>query len=241
MAAGPVADGTDAYRLRLMSGELQVFPLADAAVLVTAAEPRHAHPAIVLAGDYLGTTTTKQPRADLLASDEAANEFVVESEHDGKAYLRFSDDQHGKQPDSGAHFTATYRIGNGTAGYIGLESLAHVVSNDARLVRVSNPLPALGGGEPESAEDIRRDAPEAFRVQERAVTPADYAEVTERHPSVQRAAATFRWTGSWYTVFLTDDRKGGGEVDAAYEQFIREHVVRFRLAGYDLEVDGPRY
>ncbi len=139
------------------------------------------------------------------------------------------------------HFTATYRIGNGAAGNIGLDSLAHVVSNDARLLRIANPLPAQGGSEPESAEDIRRDAPEAFRVQERAVTPADYAEITERHAGVQRAAASFRWTGSWHTVFLTVDRKGGGEVDAQYEQGIREHVERYRMAGYDLEVDGPRY
>jgi len=42
-------------------------------------------------------------------------------------------------------------------------------------------------------------------------------------------------------VFLTVDRKGGGEVDAAYEQTIREHVERYRMAGYDLEVNGPSY
>ena len=65
-----------------------------------------------------------------------------------------------------------------------------------------NPLPAQGGQDPESLEDVRQRAPVAYRVQERAVTPADYAEVTERYADVQRAAATFRWTGSWHTVFL---------------------------------------
>ncbi|MDH4234107.1 MAG: putative baseplate assembly protein [Gallionella sp.] len=203
--------------------------------------PQRARPAISLASNYQGTPDTWLPRADLLASDAAATEFVVESEHDGSASLRFGDDYHGKRPDSGTTFTASYRIGNGTAGNIGLESIAHIVSNDARLLHATNPLPAQGGTDPESAEDIRRDAPEAFRTQERAVTPEDYAEVTERHPSVQRAAATFRWTGSWYTVFLTVDRKGGGEVDAVYEQTIRDHVERYRMAGYDLEVNGPSY
>ena len=80
---------------------------------------------------------------------------------------------------------------------------------------VRNPLPAAGGVEPEDIEAARRDAPQAFRTQERAVTPADYAAAAERRPDVQRAAATFRWTGSWYTVFVTPDRFGGGEVDAA--------------------------
>lgn len=236
-----VSDGTSAYRLRLDSGQVQVSPLADAAILITAADPQRARPAVSLASNYQGTPDTWLPRPDLLASDAAATEFVVESEYDGGALLRFGDDYHAKRPDSGTTFSASYRVGNGTAGNIGLESIAHIVSNDARLLRASNPLPAQGGSDPENAEDIRRDAPEAFRTQERAVTPEDYAEVTERHPSVQRAAATFRWTGSWYTVFLTVDRKGGGEVDAAYEQTIRDHVERYRMAGYDLEVNGPSY
>jgi hypothetical protein len=236
-----VADGVSAYRLQLESGQIQVLSLAAAAARTTVADPRQARPAISLASQYLSIPDTWQPRADLLASDANAAEFVVESEHDGSAYLRFGDDIHGKRPDSGTVFAATYRIGNGVAGNIGLESIAHIVSHDARLLQVSNPLPAQGGVEPESAEEIKRDAPEAFRIQERAVTPEDYAEVVERHPSVQRAAATFRWTGSWYTVFLTVDRKGGGEVDAAYEQLIRDHIERYRMAGYDLEIDGPRY
>ena len=37
--------------------------------------------------------------------------------------------------------------------------------------------------------ELRRAAPQAFRTQERAVTPEDYAEVTERLAGVQRAAA----------------------------------------------------
>ena len=236
-----VSDGASAYRLRLDSGQVQVSPLADAAALITAAEPQRARPAISLASNYQGTPDSWLPRPDLLASDAAASEFVVESEYDGSALLRFGDDTHGKRPDSGTAFNASYRIGNGTAGNIGLESIAHIVSNDARLLHASNPLPAQGGTDAENAEDIRRDAPQAFRTQERAVTPEDYAEVTERHPSVQRAAATFRWTGSWYTVFLTVDRKGGGEVDAAYEHTLRDHVERYRMAGYDLEVNGPSY
>jgi len=236
-----VADGASAYRLRLDSGQVQVSPLNDAAALITAAAPQRARPAISLASNYLGTPDSWLPQPDLLASDAAATEFVVECEYDGSAYIRFGDDTHGKRPDSATAFSASYRIGNGTTGNIGLESIAHIVSNDARLLHASNPLPAQGGSDAENAEDIRRDAPQAFRTQERAVTPEDYAEVTERHPSVQRAAATFRWTGSWYTVFLTVDRKGGGEVDAAYEQTLRDHVERYRMAGYDLEVNGPSY
>jgi predicted phage baseplate assembly protein len=95
--------------------------------------------------------------------------------------------------------------------------------------------------EPESIEDVRRNAPEAFRIQERAVTPDDYAAMAERHPEVQKAAGTLRWTGSWYTVFVTIDRKGGLDVDAGFEADVRRHLEKYRMAGHDLVVDGPRY
>jgi predicted phage baseplate assembly protein len=88
---------------------------------------------------------------------------------------------------------------------------------------------------------VRRDAPEAYLVQERAVTEDDYAHVSERDPHIQRAAATFRWTGSWHTVFVTADRVGGLPVDDALEMELRAHLEPFRMAGYDLEVDGPRF
>ena len=104
---------------------------------------------------------------------------------------------------------------------------------------VRNPLPAQGGCDPETMEEVRQYAPDAFRVQERAVTEQDWAEVVQRNPEVQKAAARFRWTGSWTTVFVTIDRKGGGKVDAKFAREMRAHLERYRIAGYDLEIRGP--
>jgi len=182
------------------------------------------------------------PHRDLLASDGDAPEFVLETEDDGSAFLRFGDGKHGKRPETGTAFVATYRVGNGLGGNVGANAIAHVVSTAAGVFDVlTNPMPALGGIDPEPLDVVRRDAPEAFRTQERAVTAADYAAAAERRPEVQRAAATFRWTGSWYTVFVTADRLGGGPVDAPFEARLRRHLERFRMAGYDLEVDAPRF
>ena len=181
------------------------------------------------------------PKRDLLNSDPTATEFVVEIDTDGATYLRFGDDLLGKRPESGMQFTATYRVGNGVAGNVGAESLAHIVTGLTAVALVRNPLPAQGGVESETIEDVRQRAPAAFRTQERAVTEADYAEVTQRDRRVQRAAATFRWTGSWHTVFLTVDRLGGLLVDDPFKTSIRDFVERYRMAGYDLEVDAPRF
>ncbi|MEP7339641.1 MAG: putative baseplate assembly protein [Acidobacteriota bacterium] len=184
---------------------------------------------------------TWHPSRDLLASDQFATEFVAEIEEDGVAALRFGDDQHGMRPAPGTNFDATYRVGNGPSGNIGAEAIVHIITHEPAIIAVRNPIPARGGVEPESIEHVRQSAPFAFRTQERAVTPADYAAVSERHPQVQRAAATFRWTGSWRTVFVTADRQGGLPVDDEFESAMRGHLERFRMAGHDLEIDGPRF
>ena len=65
--------------------------------------------------------------------------------------------------------------------------------------------------------------------------------MTEKHPEIQRAAATLRWTGSWYTIFLTVDRLDGRAIDEAFEEELREFLEPYRMAGHDLEIDGPQY
>lgn len=200
-----------------------------------------AMPEISLASFLNTDTATWHPKRDLLNSSPNATEFVVEIDTDDSACLRFGDDLLGKRPDSSTQFNATYRVGNGVAGNVGAESLAHIITGLNAISLVRNPMPARGGVEAESMEDIRQRAPAAFRTQERAVTEADYAVVTERDRRVQRAAATFRWTGSWHTVFLTVDRFGGLPVDDKFETSIRQFVERYRMAGYDLEVDAPRF
>jgi hypothetical protein len=179
------------------------------------------------------------PVFDLLGSDRFAPEVVVELESDGEARLRFGDGDRGRRPQPESTFTASYRIGSWRAGNVGAESIVRALTPFGGLVRVRNPLPALGGTDPESVERIRLDAPEAFRRPERAVTEADYDEVTERHPEVQRAAATFRWTGSWYTTFVAVDRLGGEPPDSDIKGELVRFLDRYRMAGHDLELEAP--
>jgi hypothetical protein len=181
------------------------------------------------------------PKSDLLQSGPTDTHFVVEAEHDGTCRLRFGDGDYGKRPNAGESFSVTYRIGNGIAGNIGADAIAHVVTTDGRIDSVRNPMPAQGGTDPESAAQVRRRAPQAFRTQERAVTPEDYAAVTERISEVQRAAASLRWTGSWHTVFITVDQKGGADLKQSFQDKVKLHVDRFRMAGHDLRVDQPKF
>ncbi|MES1254392.1 MAG: putative baseplate assembly protein, partial [Acidobacteriota bacterium] len=75
-----------------------------------------------------------QPRRSLLNSDGNARDFVVEVENDGRASLRFGDGRYAERPAAVTVFTAIYRVGNGTAGNVGAEALAHVVGIDVDAI-----------------------------------------------------------------------------------------------------------
>lgn len=200
-----------------------------------------AKPVVCLRGELDPGECTWFPITDLINSEPMDNHFVVETDNDGDVHLRFGNDHHGRLPESGTEFTAFYRIGNGAAGNIGVDAISHIVTLDNNISVVRNLLPAQGGTAMESMTSVRSKAPFAYRKQERAVTEADYAEVTERQTGIQKAQATFRWTGSWHTVFLTIDRELGLTVDDAFKNSIRQSVEKYRMAGYDLNVDSPRF
>lgn len=198
-------------------------------------------PVVSLESDSLPAAETWEARRDLLQSFADDRHFVVEAERDGRARLRFGDDLNGRRPNSGTGFTASYRVGNGTAGNIGADSLSHVITTQGAILEVRNPLPGSGGREPETIEEVGKAAPYAYRRQERAVTADDYGEVARRHPDVQRAVGTFRWNGHGHTVFVTVDRFGGRPVTPEFETELRDFLERYRMAGYDLEIDAPRF
>ncbi len=239
------------YQPRLGAGPLcHAAPSPDPVASVAAARRwavSAAVPAVRVTG---GDGSEWWPRRDLIGSDATDDHFVAELDGEGIATLRFGDGlHHGARPAEHVTHTATYRTGNGAAGNIAAGSLAHVVvggSAASAIDGVTNLLPAAGGVAPESLEDVREKAPVAFRTQLRAVTPDDYAHFAQQfpdpaHPEVLRAVVTFRWTGSWHTVFVTVERAGGGHVDPAFAAAVRDFLEPYRMAGHDIEVEGPIY
>lgn len=237
-----ISDGAAAALIKHTEGYFTAYHLPPPASEIIVRQVSAAIPAITLQCQDDPTVIWK-PRRDLLDSQAGDRHFVVETENDGTAFLRFGDGKQGWRPGAGTAFTAIYRVGNGRRGNVGRQAIHHLVSDDPGLItavtKVWNPLPAAGGIEPEALAEVRRDAPQAFRTQERAVTPEDYVMMAQRHPGVQKAAATFRWTGSWHTVFVTIDRQGGKVVDEAFKEEMRRHLEKYRLAGHDVEVNGP--
>ncbi len=199
---------------------------------------------------------------DLLSSS-TNRDVVVEVDDEGIGWLRFgraagdSAVLYGQPLEVGQTITASYRIGNGVVGNIGAGAIHTILVDDrisAPLVAVlsdpdcsiTNPLPAVGGTEPETLEQVRQRAPFAFRTQQRAVTAADYADRAAQFGSpgprrVQRAVATIRWTGSWHVVVVAVDPVGTEVAGDAFLAEVAGYLDQFRMAGHDLQVVAAQY
>ncbi len=169
--------------------------------------------------------------------------------------IRFGDGEFGRipfgrTPGGDTVFQVRYRTGPGTKANLPADTIVNLTNpvNDAEtdlagvLDAVTNPLPIASGVDPENAEAIKQLAPEAFRaVTFRAVRPEDYAEIAERLLFVQRAGASFRWTGSWLSAFVTADPLGSFQLSPEQRTELANLMDSVRQAGREVFVRNPRF
>ncbi|HVN06240.1 MAG TPA: hypothetical protein VMT86_17580 [Bryobacteraceae bacterium] len=194
----------------------------------------------------------------LLGSAPDATAYRVEIADDGEANLVFGQggsgtpgEQFGLRPSAGSTIQAVYRVGGGAVGNLPADSLVepHPSALDALtwLDSVTNPLPATGGRDLETRDHARRYAPHLFQTPLVAVTAQDYELAAQQYTDadgqnpVQRAKASFRWTGSWLTVTLGVELRGNQPLTADLDAALVSYLDTRHLAGYDLEITGANY
>lgn len=187
-------------------------------------------------------------------SPENGDRYMAETDERQRTVLRFGNGTNGRLVPPGAAVHAEYQVGGGHRGNIGADQLVNMQpltgALNGAVVAVVNPLDVTDGRDPEPAERIRRNAPEAFRARQlRAVTLADYVKRAEEVSGVSRAVARYAWTGSWRTVRIAIDPKGFTALgdprsDALWDELrprIADHLEAVRLIGEDIELRPPRY
>jgi hypothetical protein len=211
---------------------------------------------------------TWTPRIDLLDSGPNDRVFVAEIDNRGLAHLRFGENGMGLKPAAGTSFRADYRIGNGTAGNVGAETITYIVFRKGKLsgvtIKPRNPFAAVGGQEPEPIDEVKMFAPFTFKsVIERAVTAEDYASIAEDNDRrlkarlaliaaipricgkafqrLQHANAALRWNGSWYTAVVALDPESSEDASVPLVTEIINYLAPFRRVGHDLLVGPARY
>jgi hypothetical protein len=198
----------------------------------------------LLDADGLEPAFTVDPvawRAIAWGNDGKPTHYEIDG--DQGASIRFGDGVFGQAPGEGDLFDVAYRTGLGAVGNVAADTITAVDPAWSQLVASArNPFPVTDGADAETAEHIRRMAPQAFRaVQFRAVRPEDYEAAAESLDWVQKAGTSFRWTGSWLTVFTAVDPKGTEQISLDGHVDLIDLLNRRRLAGYESYAPLPRY
>ena len=162
---------------------------------VPAAGPPGYAPAISVRVDARG-----YDRVDRLAGDDpTSREFRVLAREGEGAEVQFG----GRLPSGTGNITATYRTGGGSAGNLEHGRLVQAITPVLGVRTVTNPVPAEGGSDAETAAEMRETAPRAIRTLGRAVALPDFAAFAEGYRGVGRADATELRLGRARTIVVT--------------------------------------
>lgn len=124
----------------------------------------------------------------------------------GLTWIQFGDNINGAIPVSGATITATYRVGQGSAGNVSAGSvgtfLTPITGVATQLVsNVYQSSVMTGGTDPETNDQIRANAPAAFTTIQRAVSLADFQAIASNVPGITAAQAVANHSTS-VTLYL---------------------------------------
>lgn len=164
--------------------------------------------------------------------------------------LRFGGGDFGRTPEIGSVFEVQSRTYFGTDSNLGPATITTIDPPDGTLRKaalnvvdkVTNPLPATGGVDAETAERSRQNAPEFYRAFPlNAVRDEHFQEIVEREDWVQKAGSRTRWTGSWLRHFITADPVDAFAYTPEQRTRLRNIVNAVRMAGRDAVICDPRY
>ncbi|WP_030871427.1 putative baseplate assembly protein [Streptomyces sp. NRRL S-37] len=162
--------------------------------------------------------------------------------------------QCGAVPPKGARIrVARYRTGGGPAGNVARGAISVLLSSVPYIAQVTNREAARGGVAGETVENARRRAPEALRMQDRAVTAEDYEIISRQAaPSVRRVRClpAADAPGAVRVLVVPDAVADEGDDRLRFEQLIPSDQVlaaitasldERRLIGTRLVVEPPVY
>lgn len=142
--------------------------------------------------------------------------YIERVDEQGRTSVVFGDGSTGARVTSGKNnVTATYRHGLGLAGRVAAGALRVALDRPPGLKSAANPLPAYGGGDPETGERVRENAPNGVRTFGRIVSLADFEDAARDYSGVAKARAVERWEGEQRGVWLFVAGDGGALLGSA--------------------------
>jgi sugar lactone lactonase YvrE len=141
---------------------------------------------------------------NFLNSGPTDRAFVTSVNADGTVNVEFGNGVTGGRPPTGSmNIRAVYRKGIGSAGNVATGQLSLPLDRPQGLKTVTNPQPASGGADPDTAADVRVSAPLQVQTFGRVVSLEDYQNFALTYPGISKALATWTWFGGARGVLLT--------------------------------------
>ncbi|HEU5076001.1 MAG TPA: baseplate J/gp47 family protein, partial [Polyangiaceae bacterium] len=206
---------------------------------------------------------------DLSSSGPGDEVYSVRAGTRGLPVVRFGDGINGAAlPARRVRVQLELSVGGGAAGNVGAQTLRQILrfgrallpSSDPEALilatpgpersdltrsiwKITNPLPAVGGRDPEALESMRYRAPLGVRDALSAVTPRDYETLLLRLPFVAGARARVKDLGPREVVQLTvllrdEDTLPEAELVRRWA-VMRRSLEEMRLLGFDVEAVPP--
>ena len=141
--------------------------------------------------------------------------YVTRLDDDGKTTVMFGDGQTGARlPTGQENVKAKYRKGIGLPGLVKAHQLTQLMTRPLGVKGVTNPLAPSGAADPEKLDDARRNAPLTVLTLGRIVSLQDYEDFARAFSGIDKALATWVWSGEKRSVFVTVSGANGAEVKA---------------------------
>jgi hypothetical protein len=140
--------------------------------------------------------------------------FTTQVDVNGNRYVEFGDgvENGARLPTGQNNVIATYRQGLGRAGNVNAAQLSTLLSRPLGLHSVINPLPASGGGDPQTLGDARATAPITVRALDRVVSLDDFGDFARSSAAVAKAEAVWAWDGHRRVVCITVSGPDGAAI-----------------------------
>jgi len=182
------------------------------------------------------------------APDDA--HYSIRMTEEGYVKLLFGDGEHGRRLPTGKNnVRVLYRVGSGLAGNVAAGGLEKPVSPHPLIKAVLQPLQAAGGGDMESVNSLRENAPSTLLALERAVSLSDFSHLAAAQSSVWQAAAysEVMHAGRMHMVKVVIVPAGGVSSEVVkkdMKKFLQKHalpdisvdVLDFNAVLFDLDV-----
>ncbi len=139
--------------------------------------------------------------------------YITRTADDGTTAVQFGNGVTGQRLPTGQNnVRAKYRKGIGLRGLARANQLTTPLAVPLGVRSVTNPLPASGGADPETMSRARQTAPITVTALGRAVSLRDYEDFALTFAGIEKARATWVWTGRARRIFLTVAGAGGAVI-----------------------------